>query len=120
MSGARPMVSRRFLRHVDCQTVGLTDYLLRMIDILAIFAHRDDAELTCGGTLIKASRQGRRTAILDLTQGEMGTLGSAELRRQEAERAAEVMGCSARETLGLPDAGVENTPATREALARVI
>jgi bacillithiol biosynthesis deacetylase BshB1 len=90
------------------------------IDILAIAAHRDDVELTCGGTLIKAAKRGQRTAIVDLTQGEMGTRGSAELRAQEASHAAEVLGVSARETLGLPDAGIENTPATREALARAI
>ena len=90
------------------------------ISILAIAAHRDDVELTCGGTLIKAVKLGQRTAILDLTQGEMGTRGSAALREAEAERAAELLGLSARETLGLPDAGIENTPATREALARVI
>ena len=90
------------------------------ISILAIAAHRDDVELTCGGTLIKAVKLGQRTAILDLTQGEMGTRGSAALREAEADRAAELLGLSARETLGLPDAGIENTPATREALARVI
>jgi N-acetylglucosamine malate deacetylase 1 len=90
------------------------------VALLAIAAHRDDVELTCGGTLIKAARAGHRTAIIDLTQGEMGTRGSAELRRQEAERAAEIIGCSARETLGLPDAGIENTPATREMLVRAI
>ncbi|MDB4913223.1 MAG: Bacillithiol biosynthesis deacetylase, BshB1 [Gemmatimonadetes bacterium] len=100
----------------------MRDVYFRMppIDILAIAAHRDDVELTCGGTLIKAAKAGRRTAILDLTQGEMGTRGSAALRGEEAERAAGILGCSARETLGLPDAGIENTPATREALARVI
>jgi N-acetylglucosamine malate deacetylase 1 len=90
------------------------------VAVLAIAAHRDDVELTCGGTLIKAVKLGQRTAIVDLTQGEMGTRGSAALRGQEADRAAEILGCSARETLGLPDAGIENTPATREALARVI
>ena len=90
------------------------------VTILAIAAHRDDVELTCGGTLIKAARRGQRTAIVDLTQGEMGTRGSAQLRGEEAARAAEVLGVSARETLALPDAGIENTPATREALARVI
>src|SRR6476619_7570781 len=90
------------------------------VTILAIAAHRDDAELTCGGVLIKAAKLGQRTAIVDLTQGEKGTTGSAELRGQEAAKAAEILGCSARETLALPDAGVENTPATREALARVI
>ena len=90
------------------------------VHILAIAAHRDDVELTCGGTLIKAARLGQRTAILDLTQGEMGTRGSAALRAAEADAAAAVLGVNARETLGLPDAGIENTPATREALARVI
>jgi bacillithiol biosynthesis deacetylase BshB1 len=93
---------------------------MQPVDILAIAAHRDDVELTCGGTLIKAARRGQRTAIVDLTQGEMGTRGSAELRAQEASHAAEVLGASARETLGLPDAGIENSPATREALAKVI
>jgi bacillithiol biosynthesis deacetylase BshB1 len=90
------------------------------LTILAIAAHRDDVELTCGGTLIKAVKLGQRTAILDLTQGEMGTRGSADLRRREAEAAAEIIGCSARATLGLPDAAIENTPATREMLARVL
>ena len=90
------------------------------VSILAIVAHRDDAELTCGGTLIKAARRGQRTAIIDLTQGEMGTLGSAALRQQEADAAAAILGLTARETLGLPDAGIENTPATRELLARAI
>jgi bacillithiol biosynthesis deacetylase BshB1 len=93
---------------------------MQPVDILAIAAHRDDVELTCGGTLIKAAKRGQRTAIVDLTQGEMGTRGSATLRAQEASNAAEVLGVSARETLGLPDAGIENSPATREALARVI
>ncbi len=90
------------------------------VSILAIAAHRDDVELTCGGTLIKAARKGQRTAIIDLTQGEMGTRGSAALRAEEAARAAGILGVSARETLALPDAGIENTPATREALARLI
>ena len=90
------------------------------VAILAIAAHRDDVELTCGGTLIGAARRGQRTAIIDLTQGEMGTRGSASLRGEEAVRAAGILGCVARETLGLPDAGIENTPATRELLARAI
>lgn len=90
------------------------------VDVLAIAAHRDDVELTCGGTLIKAVAQGYRTAILDLTQGEMGTRGSAELRAREASRAAEVLGLSARENLGFPDAGVVNDPATRAVLAVAI
>lgn len=90
------------------------------VDLLSIFAHRDDAELNCGGTLAKAARLGHRVGILDLTQGEMGTRGSAEIRAAEAERAARALGVRVRENLGLPDAGIVNDPATRELLARVI
>jgi bacillithiol biosynthesis deacetylase BshB1 len=90
------------------------------VDLLCIAAHRDDAELTCGGTLIKAVDDGYRVGVVDLTEGEMGTRGSADLRSQEAERAAEVMGLSVRENLSLPDAGIENTRATREKLVAVI
>ncbi len=90
------------------------------VDVLAVFAHRDDAELNCGGTLAKAARMGRRTGILDLTQGEMGTRGSAEIRAAEADAAAKVLGVSVRENLALPDAGIVNDPPTREKLARVI
>ncbi|HEY0242357.1 MAG TPA: bacillithiol biosynthesis deacetylase BshB1 [Gemmatimonadaceae bacterium] len=90
------------------------------VDILAIAAHRDDVELTCGGTLIKAVALGRKTAVIDLTAGELGTRGSAELRGEEADKAARVMGLSARENLGLPDGGVVNTPETRSALAAAI
>ena len=90
------------------------------VDILAIFAHRDDAELTAGGTLAKAVRQGRRAGILDLTQGELGTRGTAATRAEEAARAAEVLGVAVRENLQLPDAGICNTPETRRAVAAVI
>jgi bacillithiol biosynthesis deacetylase BshB1 len=90
------------------------------VDILAIAAHRDDVELTCGGTLIAAARMGRLTGIIDLTAGEMGTRGSAEKRGEEATDAAAVMGVAIRETLGLPDAGLTNTPETRAALAVAI
>jgi bacillithiol biosynthesis deacetylase BshB1 len=93
---------------------------MNSVDILAIAAHRDDVELTCGGTLIKAARRGRRTAILDLTQGETGTLGSAEIRATEASHAAQILGVEARENLGLPDAGIVNTPEVRVELARVV
>lgn len=93
---------------------------MTQIDILAIAAHRDDVELTCGGTLIKAARRGQRTAILDLTQGEMGTRGSAKIRAEEASRAASVLGLEARENLDLPDAGIVNDTATREKMVRAI
>jgi len=90
------------------------------VDVLAIFAHRDDAELNAGGTLAKLARQGRRTGILDLTQGEMGTRGSAATRAAEAAEAARILGVAVRENLELPDAGITNTPETRAAIASVI
>ncbi|HEX6629609.1 MAG TPA: bacillithiol biosynthesis deacetylase BshB1, partial [Gemmatimonadaceae bacterium] len=90
------------------------------VDVLAIAAHRDDVELTCGGTLLRAADRGQRTAVIDLTQGEMGTRGSAALRAAEAERAAAVLGLAVRENLALPDAGITNTPETRAALARLV
>lgn len=90
------------------------------VDILAIAAHRDDVELTCAGALIKAAQLGRTTAVIDLTAGEMGTKGDAKSRAAEAEKAAKIMLLSARENLGLPDAGIVNTPETRELLTRAI
>jgi N-acetylglucosamine malate deacetylase 1 len=90
------------------------------VDVLAIAAHRDDVELSCGGTLAKCARLGRRTAVVDLTAGEAGTRGNAELRAQEASRAASVLGLSARENLGWPDAALVNTPSNRNELVRVL
>lgn len=90
------------------------------VDVLAIAAHRDDVELSCGGTLVKCARLGRSTAVVDLTAGEAGTRGSAELRAQEASRAASVLGLSARENLGWPDAALVSTLSNRNELVRVI
>jgi bacillithiol biosynthesis deacetylase BshB1 len=90
------------------------------VDILAIAAHPDDVELLCGGTLIKAARAGRRTAVVDLTAGEMGTRGDATSRAKEAAAAGKVLKLSARECLGMPDSGLVNSPATREQVARAI
>src|SRR5688500_5487042 len=90
------------------------------VDILAIAAHRDDVELTCAGTLIKAAKQARTTAVVDLTAGEMGTKGDAKSRAAEADEAARIMGLSARENLGLPDAAIVNDPATRTIVAKAI
>lgn len=87
------------------------------VELLAIAAHRDDVELTCGGTLVKHSWKGHRTGIIDLTAGEMGTRGSAELRAKEAAAAADLLGVAVRENLGLPDAAIQNTPETRRLLA---
>ncbi|HEU4763139.1 MAG TPA: bacillithiol biosynthesis deacetylase BshB1 [Gemmatimonadales bacterium] len=86
------------------------------VDLLAIAAHRDDVELTCGGTLIRAADQGHRTGILDLTQGETGTRGSAELRQAEAERAVRVLGAVERRNAKLPDAHLHNTDEARRVL----
>lgn len=94
--------------------------MITTVDLLCIAAHRDDAELTCGGTLIKASDNGYRTAVIDLTAGEMGTRGSAALREQEAEAAAAIMNLSIRENLGLPDSGIQNSDETRKLLVAAI
>lgn len=91
-----------------------------IVDIIAFAPHPDDAELLCGGTLAKLAREGRRTAIVDLTRGEMGTRGSVEIRATEAAQAAQVLGLAVRENLGLPDSGLENTPANRTLIAKVI
>jgi len=90
------------------------------LDVLAIAAHRDDVEQTCGGTLLKMAELGRRTGILDLTRGEMGTRGNAEDRQREAEAAAKILRASWREALDIPDGRVENTWENRLKVARVI
>jgi N-acetylglucosamine malate deacetylase 1 len=90
------------------------------LDILAIAAHRDDVEQTCGGTLLKAAQRGQRTGILDLTQGEMGTRGTAEDREREANDAARILGVSWRRALDIPDSRVENTWENRLKVATVI
>jgi N-acetylglucosamine malate deacetylase 1 len=90
------------------------------LDILAIAAHRDDIEQTCGGTLLKMAQLGYRTGILDLTQGEMGTRGTAEDRAREAAAAAKVLRASWRQALDIPDGRVENTWENRLKVARVI
>src|ERR1043166_2823822 len=90
------------------------------VDILAIAAHRDDVEQTCGGTMLKMAQQGYRTAILDLTRGEMGTRGTAEDREEEAKNAAEILQVSWRDALDIPDGRVENTWENRLKVARVL
>src|SRR5947209_7088944 len=90
------------------------------LDVLAVAAHRDDVEQTCGGTLLKMADLGRRTGILDLTRGEMGTRGTAEDRAREAADAAKILRISWREALDIPDGRVENTWENRLKIARVI
>ena len=90
------------------------------VDLLAIAAHRDDVELTCGGTLAKAVRQGHRVGIVDLTQGETGTRGDAATRAAEALRAAAALGVHVRLNAGLPDAHLQNDEASRAVVVELI
>lgn len=90
------------------------------VDVLAIAAHRDDVEQTCGGTLLKMAQRGQRTGILDLTQGEMGTRGTAEDRAREAQESARLLNVSFRQALDIPDGRVENTWDNRIKVARMI
>lgn len=93
---------------------------MKPIDLLAIAAHPDDVELTCGGTLIKAAGQGYRSGIVDLTGGETGTHGSRDLRADEAAVAGKILGVVERVNAGLPDAGLHNTDATRRVVVELI
>ena len=90
------------------------------IDILAIAAHRDDVEQTCGGTLLAMSARGWRTGILDLTRGESGTRGTAADREREANEATRILKVAHREALDLPDGNVQNTHENRLKLAGVL
>jgi bacillithiol biosynthesis deacetylase BshB1 len=90
------------------------------LDLLAIAAHPDDVELTCGGTLLKMAQQGYKTGILDLTAGEMGTRGTPEIRAKEAAKAAKLLRVKWRGTLGVPDSDVQPTRQHKLRLAAVI
>ncbi len=95
----------------------MSDASDRKLDALAIAAHRDDVEITCGGLLIKLHDLGYNTGVLDFTEGEMGTRGTKEERAKEAADAADVMGVSVRENLALPDGNVQ---LTRENVLKVV
>lgn len=90
------------------------------VDVLAIAAHPDDVEMTCAGTLVKLKAAGRRFGIVDLTRGEMGTRGSDAIRREEAARAAEILGADFRETLDFGDGGLNGSREQELALMDVI
>lgn len=90
--------------------------MAKKLDVLVLAAHRDDIEITCGGTVIKLVDIGYKVGIVDFTQGEMGTKGTEIDRAREAEAAAKVMGIHVRENLKMPDAGLEMT---RENVLRV-
>jgi bacillithiol biosynthesis deacetylase BshB1 len=89
-------------------------------DILAIAAHRDDVEQTCGGTLLRMAARGLRTAILDLTRGEAGTRGTADERAREAEEAAGILGVGWRHALDLPDGSIANHLENRIAIVHIL
>ncbi len=91
-----------------------------LLDILAIAAHRDDVEQTCGGTLLKMRSLGLETGILDLTQGEAGTRGSAAERAAEADAAGRILGARWRQALDLPDGRIENSWENRLKIVRVL
>lgn len=78
------------------------------LDILAFGAHPDDVEMSCGATLAKAIANGKKAGIVDLTRGELGTRGSAQLRAEESAEAARILGVEVRENLGMPDGFFEN------------
>jgi bacillithiol biosynthesis deacetylase BshB1 len=90
------------------------------LDVLAVFSHPDDAELTMAGTLIKLKAQGYRTGVLDVTRGEMGTRGTPDERAAEAQAAARVLGLDVRLNLAQPDGHVMLTDEARTALVRVL
>ncbi len=90
------------------------------LDVLAISPHRDDVDLCCGGTLVRLVELGYRVGIADLTEGEMGTRGTAEQRAEEAACAARIMGISYRVNLGLPDGNIQPTPEAIDAMIRLI
>src|SRR5215203_2522157 len=94
--------------------------MINEIDILAIFAHPDDVELSVGGTLLKMNSMGYKTGALDVTQGEMGTRGTVEIRAREAEDAARILKLDVRENLELPDGHVFVTDDERTKLVRVL
>lgn len=90
------------------------------LDILAIGAHPDDVELGCGATIAKEIANGKKVGILDLTRGELGTRGSAEIRESEARKAAEILGVATRINLGLADGFFENSKEAQLEIVKVI
>jgi len=90
------------------------------LDVLAVFSHPDDAELTVAGTLLKLKSLGYRTGVCDMTRGEMGTRGTAEIRAQEALDAARILNLDVRINLEQPDGHVSPTEVARIALVRAL
>src|ERR1051326_9333676 len=90
------------------------------LDVLAVFSHPDDAELTAAGTLLKLKSLGDRTGVVDMTRGEMGTRGTPEGRAEEAREAARILKLDVRLNLEQPDGHVWLTEEARTAMVRVL
>jgi N-acetylglucosamine malate deacetylase 1 len=90
------------------------------LDLLAVFSHPDDAELSVSGTLLKMKSLGYRTGVLDMTRGEMGTRGKPEMRDKESLEAAHILKLDVRRNLGQPDGHIWPTEEARTALVRII
>lgn len=90
------------------------------LDILVLPVHPDDAELGCAGVILKHVAMGKKVGVADITRGELGTRGSAEIRAKEADMAAKILGLTVRENLGLPDGFFQNTPEYQMRVIEVI
>ena len=90
------------------------------LDVLAIMAHPDAAELLCGGSLAKSSSEGQRVGVLDLTHGEKGSSGSREIRAKEASNASAILGLSVRQNAGLADASLINDSQAKHIVVELI
>jgi N-acetylglucosamine malate deacetylase 1 len=94
--------------------------MAKQLDILAFGAHPDDVELSCGGTIAKEVSSGKKVGIVDLTRGELGTRGSADLRDREAKQAASILGVSIRENLGFRDGFFNNDEAHQLEIIKIL
>ena len=94
--------------------------MAKQLDILAFGAHPDDVELSCGGTIAKEVSLGKKVGIVDLTRGELGTRGTAEIRDKEAKQAASILGVSMRENLGFRDGFFKNDEANQLEIIKIL
>ena len=90
------------------------------VDILAFAAHPDDIEISCGGTILKHIQMGYKVAIVDLTQGELGTRGSAQTRKKESNEAAKILGLAARENLKMKDGFFDGSEENKKKIIQLI
>ncbi len=93
---------------------------MRQIDVLAFAAHPDDTDLCCGGALAALVKQGKKVGVIDMTRGEMGSRGTAELRKKEAQNAANIIGSSIRENIDLTDTELQNNATSRQKIIEAV